>query len=42
MAKVEQHLNEEMGEGLSLQKLGKELYERAEKMKKLGGERIPK
>ena len=42
MAKVEQYMNEEMGEGLSLQKLGKELHERAEKLKKAQGERTPK
>ena len=42
MAKVEQHMNEEMGEGLSLLKLGKELHDRCEKMKQLKGERIPK
>ena len=42
MAKVEQHMNEEMGEGVSLLSLGKELHDRCEKMKKLKGERIPK
>ena len=42
MAKVEQYMNEEMGEGLSLQNLGKELHERAESLEKLVGERLPK
>ena len=42
MARVEQYMNEEMGEGGSLQRLGKELHERATKLIKLRGERLPK
>jgi hypothetical protein len=42
MAKVEEHMNYEMGEGESLLRLGKQLHERAEMMKDYKGERIPK
>ena len=41
MAKVENHMNE-MGDSLSLQRLGKELHDRCETLKTLKGERIPK
>ena len=41
MAKVEKHMNEEMGD--ALERLGKEaLLKRAAKLKKSGGERLPK
>ena len=42
MLKVEHYLNYDMGEGESLLKLGKELHERSEELKKLKGERLPK
>ena len=42
MLKVEHYLNYEMGEGESLLKLGKELHERSEDLKKLKSERLPK
>ena len=42
MAKVERYLNYEMSGGESLQNLGEELHERAESLKKLRGERLPK
>ena len=42
MARVERYMNEEMGDGYSLQNLGKELHERAEILTKSKGERLPK
>ena len=42
MLKVEQYMNYEMGDGESLQRLGKHLHQRAKKLKDLRGERIPK
>jgi hypothetical protein len=42
MLKVEHYLNYDMGEGESLLKLGKELHQRSEDLKKLKGERLPK
>ena len=42
MKKVEDYLNNEMGEGKSLENLGQELHTRAEKLKQLKGERLPK
>ena len=41
MSKVENYLNKEMGEGESMLKLGGDLHERCEKLKKLQGERLP-
>ena len=42
MLKVERYLNYEMGNGESLQKLGKDMLTRAEQLKNSGGERLPK
>ena len=42
MLKVEEYMNYQMGNGESLQNLGKELLERAERLKRLKGERLPK
>ena len=46
MLQVERYMNNEMGEGTgegnSLQRLGKALHTRADQLKKLHGERIPK
>jgi len=42
MSKVEHYLNYEMGDGESLLKLGQDMHERYEDMKKLQGERLPK
>ena len=42
MLKVEQYMNYEMGDGESLQRLGKHLHQRAKKLKDLRGERSPK
>ena len=42
MLKVEQYMNYEMGDGESLEKLGRSYLTRAEMMKDLKGERIPK
>ena len=42
MKRVEQHMNYEMGEGDSLQRLGQELHQRSAKLKELKGERLPK
>ena len=42
MLKVEKYMNYEMGDGQSLQKLGKALLNRAEQLKQGGGERLPK
>ena len=42
MLKVEEYMNYQMGNGESLQNLGQELLERAERLKRLKGERLPK
>ena len=42
MAKIEHYLNYEMGGGSSLEKLGKQLLDRSEKLKASKGERLPK
>lgn len=42
MKRVEEYLNYEMKDGDSLERLGKSLHTRAEKLKSLKGERIPK
>ena len=41
MLKVERHMNNEMGDGDALQKLGGDLHKRAADLKKLKGERLP-
>ena len=42
MLKVEHYMNYEMGDGESLQKLGRAYLKRAEQLKNNGGERLPK
>ena len=42
MLKVEQYMNYEMGDGGSLERSGKCLLNRADQLKKNGGERLPK
>ena len=42
MLKVERYMNYEMGEGGSLEKLGQALHSRAQQLKDLRGERLPK
>ena len=42
MAKVERYMNYELGGGDALNKLGKELHHRSQKLKDSGGERLPK
>ena len=41
MSKVEHHLNYDMGDGESLLKLGEDLHQRAEDLKRRKGERLP-
>ena len=42
MLKVERYMNNEMGDGESLLRLGEALHKRAEDLKNRGGERLPK
>ena len=41
MPKVERYMNNEMGDGDALQKLGGDLHKRAADLKKAKGERLP-
>ena len=42
MLKVEQYMDYEMGDGGSLERIGRSLLNRADQLKKNGGERLPK
>ena len=42
MLKVEQYMNYEMGESKAMEKLGRALFKRANLLKNLEGERLPK
>ena len=42
MLKVERYMNYEMSEGKAMEKLGRALFKRAEPLKNLEGERLPK